>query len=255
LSEDASIPGVVTKASKEGFERLLFAPTFLIAEVFSILLPGVLFILLLLAKSNHAVVAAFQTNLLGYKTRIIVALISAYLLGTVFAIPSQLIFKLQLWIWGKRYRDTQSPHFRDGLNKFLLGAFVLPRLIGTEHTLEYMVLAAMLPAFHVTTGVALICASFFPGDGFRWLEAAFGSVFFLRGYATWDKTVGHGVVLFGVSFSETIPKIFPGVEFSKLYPAILNFLSGQKIAISTQPIAQAASSSPDSVTQPPQSPS
>ena len=48
------------EGAKQGVERLLLAPVYLIYEIVAVLFPGVLFLILLLAKGNHSVVSAFQ---------------------------------------------------------------------------------------------------------------------------------------------------------------------------------------------------
>src|SRR5208337_3111512 len=89
MTEAAALAGQVKEQAKQGVDRLLLAPVYLVYEIVAVLFPGVLFIVLLLFKGNHSAVAAFSNPLLGYKTKLLVALLLGYLAGQVFSIPAE----------------------------------------------------------------------------------------------------------------------------------------------------------------------
>jgi hypothetical protein len=206
MSDTLPLPESVVGRAKEGFDRLLLAPVFLIYEIVAVILPGVLLITLLLLKGNHTVVAALQSPLLGYKTKLFVALIFSYLAGKVFVIPSEMIIRVAIFHFSKK---LDKPELKaDVAKKFFTGAFILPAMFGTEHALDYFVLGLMTASFYFSTGAVLLVSSLFPGDhALRLVEGAGGVLFCIRGYKGFYDCIGLGVTMFGVALSGTIQKL------------------------------------------------
>ncbi|MGC2464494.1 MAG: hypothetical protein WA517_04805 [Candidatus Acidiferrum sp.] len=220
--------------AKEGIERLLLAPVFLVHEIVAILFPGVLFIVILLAKGNHNVLSAFQNPLLGYKTKLCISLVVGYLIGKVFSIPADALRELRGEKYFKGVQQPGSARLKEATKKFASGAFLLSGLYANEHALDYMVLAQMNVTFNVTTGVMLLLSSLIPGDGFRWLEGLIGTLFLIRGYNGYEAYFGMVVSMLGLSLSGEFQKLFPGDPMSG-YLRAMNIASAQSATQPQQP--------------------
>jgi len=211
MTETIPLEGPLKEHAKEGVERLLLAPVFLIYEIVAVLFPGVLFLILLLAKGNHSVVAALQASLLGYKTKLFVALVLGYLAGKVFSIPTDGLREYASERFWKEVNQTGSKRLPDLAKRFVVGAFLLPKLFAVEHVLDYIVLSLMNVSFNTTTGTVLLVSSLIPGDHFfRWIEFASGALLLIRGYkglrTYWELIVS----MLGITHSDSFRKLFPG---------------------------------------------
>jgi len=91
---DENIPGKVS----DGLDRLLFGPVYLVAEVISSVLPGLLFYLLLLLNKNQLVVSLFHLDFIGYRTKLLLVVFIAYMIGNAFGIPHAIVAPI---IWQK----------------------------------------------------------------------------------------------------------------------------------------------------------
>src|SRR6266481_4397835 len=138
MTETVPLAGPLKEHAKEGVERLLLAPVFLIYEIVAVLFPGVLFLILLLVKGNHSVVAALQSPLLGYKTKLFVALLLGYLAGKVFSIPAEGLRNYFTEEFAKEVGQPGSKLIPDLTKRFLVGVFLLPGLFASEHALDYL---------------------------------------------------------------------------------------------------------------------
>ena len=246
MTETVPLAGPLKEHAKEGVERLLLAPVFLIYEIVAVLLPGVLFIILLLAKGNHSVVAALQTPLLGYKTKLCVALVLGYLAGKVFSIPTDGLRAEFTERFTKEVQQAGSRRLPDLAKKFVIGVFVLPKLFAVEHVLDYIVLSLMNVSFSATTGTVLLVSSLIPGDYvFRWIEFAIGALLLIRGYNGFRTTLELAVSMLGVSLSESIRKLFPGGLADGL-EAALKLAASQSTTAQPQPSAIAPVAPPQS---------
>jgi hypothetical protein len=207
--------------AKEGVDRLLLAPVYLVYEIVAVLFPGVIFLLLLLVKGNHAVVAALQSPLLGYKTKLCIALLIGYLAGKVFSIPAD-----GLWnYFGKRFvKEAVQPgsrHLPDLAKRFLTGAFFLPRLYASEHALDYLVMALMNFSFGVTTGIVLLISSLIPGDhSLRLVEAVTGVLLLVRGHKGVRSCLEMTISMLGLAHSAMVQKLFPGDKTDAMQAAL-----------------------------------
>jgi hypothetical protein len=209
MSDKLPLVGPLKERAKDGVDRLLLAPVFLIGEIVAVLFPGILFTVLLLVKGNHSVLSGLQSTILGYRTKLFVALVFSYLAGTVFSYPAGVLLSYRMKKWGKQLESPE--HSKDATQKFYLGVFLLPSFFGTEHTLDYFVLSIISVFAQVSTGAVLLVSSLIPGDhGFRWIEAGVGAFLCVRGYQQIQMAFNIAVALFGISLSETIKKIIPG---------------------------------------------
>src|SRR6266566_1352125 len=78
-------------SANSGLSQLLFGPVYLIGEAIGFVLPGVLFCLGLLLKGQRAPFAAFDLTFLGYRTRVFVFLLIAFVVGKILTSPLRLI--------------------------------------------------------------------------------------------------------------------------------------------------------------------
>jgi hypothetical protein len=251
MADDSPLVASIAKQTREGFDRLLLAPVFLIHEIIAIVVPGILFIVLLFFKGNSCVVSELHFDFLGYKTRLFIGLILCYVVGKMFAIPSDVASKIALRKFAKEVANPTSGRVNDLTKRFLVGIFVLPDLFGAENALTYMVLTFTAASFYMTTGSVLLVASVVPGDHFgRLAEATLGLLSFARGYLSLQSCVDMGISMLGISFSGSIQKLFPGkmTDVMQIGLALLNSKTEKPADASAVPTTGAppvtASSSP-----------
>jgi hypothetical protein len=247
MTETVPLTGPLKERAKEGVERLLLAPVFLIYEIIAVLFPGILFIILLVVKGNHGVVSALQSPLVGYKTKLFVAVLLGYLAGKVFSIPTDGLRNYFTEQFVKEAGQPGSKQMPGLMKRFLVGVFFLPGLFASEHALDYLVLAVMNVSLSVTTGTVLLVSSLIPGDrSLRWIEAAIGTLLFVRGYNGFRACVELAVSMLGVTLSGTIQKLFPGNSMAALEAALK--------LMSPQVAAQTNQQAPAQPQQPPNAP-
>ncbi len=244
MTETVPLAGPLKEHAKEGVEKLLLAPVFLIYEIVAVLFPGVLFLILLLAKGNHSVVAALQTPLLGYKTKLFVALVLGYLVGKVFSIPTDGLREYFSERFGKEVNQTGSKRLPELAKRFVFGAFLLPKLFAVEHALDYIMLSQMNVSFNTTTGTVLLVSSLIPGDHFfRGIEFAIGALLLVTGYKGLNTYFGLIISMFGITHSESFRKLFPG-GFADAFEAALKLAASQSTTQTSQTAQQPQPSVP-----------
>jgi hypothetical protein len=239
MTDHVPLASPIKGGAKEGVERLLLAPVYLIYEIVAVLFPGVLFIILLLAKGNHSVISAFQNPILGYKTKICIAVVIAYLAGKVFSGPAD---GLRVHFTAKFSQEAQKPNSKttqDLAKKFLIGVYFLPGLYASEHALDYLVMTMMNVSFSVTTGIVLLISACIPGDHYlRWVELGVGPLLLIRGYRGYKVSLEFAVYMLGVTLSSEVQKLVPGVAPLQTAAALLNRLAAiQSTTQETPPIA------------------
>jgi hypothetical protein len=254
MTETVPLAGPLKERAKEGVERLLLAPVFLLYEIVAVLLPGILFIVLLVVKENHGVVSALQSPLLGYKTKLFVALLLGYLAGKVFSIPADGLRSHFTEKFTKEVGQPESKQVPGLMKKFLVGVFFLPGLFSSEHALDYLMLSQMNVSFSVTTGTVLLVSALIPGDrSLRWIEAAIGALLLVRGYNGFRASLEFAVSMLGLTLSGPFQKLFAGNSTDALRLA-LRLISVQSatqtnLQPTTQP--QASPDAPPTLPQPP----
>jgi hypothetical protein len=197
------------KTARQGVDRLLLAPVFLLYEIVSVLIPGLLFVVLLFVKGNHSLVAAMQSQLLGYKTKLSIAALFAYVAGKVFNLPANSLFKSSVDRWRAEIAKP-GPKLQSSREAFATGVFLLPGLFAREHILDYIIVQAMNAAFQLSTGLVLVVSSLFPGDHLRFVEALVGLVLSVFGYRAFMNLPTILAALLGLAMSAEFQKLFPG---------------------------------------------
>jgi hypothetical protein len=168
---------------------------YLVYDLLTALLPGILFSVLLIAKHLHAPTEALSSPLLGYKIKISLGLLVSYIIGRVFRTP----IELALFVLFEREMNKVSnpPHggaTTDFVRNFFIGALAVPKLFNKVQPVDMMVLLFANTIFTANTGVIFMVAGAIHGDGFlRAVELGAGLVMLL--------TVAAGVRRFVSSFA------------------------------------------------------
>ena len=162
-----------------GLREILLQPTYFIAEVYSAILPGLVFAFLLFEKRNWTVLAFLSSPSIGYKTKLAVGFAMSYAAGKILGLPFRLVERTY-----KAIRSTDPDHKKEVARMLphFLGGLVLPALMGARDYMTYFVIAWCNYAFYSVTGIALLLASAIPGDGdLRLLEFGLGVVLVAAG--------------------------------------------------------------------------
>jgi hypothetical protein len=161
----------------ESAHKFLLAPMYLIYDLATALLPGVLFSVLILVKHIELPSHLFASATFGYKTKIAVALFISYIIGRCFRTPIEIIIP---WLILKRFQGLMKhPRRLEKISSLLvslvMGAISAPKLFEKISALDIIVLSFTNTIFSGTTALVLITAGFIPGDGrYRTFELAVG---------------------------------------------------------------------------------
>lgn len=71
----------------EGIRTLLLGPMILLGELMGALIPGVIFVLLLIVKRVPEAMSAINCGFIGYKTKIVCGVLISFVVGKLFFIP------------------------------------------------------------------------------------------------------------------------------------------------------------------------
>ncbi len=172
---DENIPGKVS----DGLDRLLFGPVYLVAEVISSVLPGLLFYLLLLLNKNQLAVSLFHVDFIGYRTKLLLLIFIAYMVGKAFGIPHAIAAP---FVWQKllplEINTKKRKDEKEVLQYLAAGAIGLPTILGPSRILDHLVLGQAMLVFYFSSGMALVVAGFLQGDPtFRAIELIVGTCF------------------------------------------------------------------------------
>ncbi len=183
----------------EGVSKLLLAPFYLVYDILTGLLPGMLFSVLLVGKGIHGPAALMGSTLFGYKTKVFLGLILSYLLGRFFRTPIEVLggrfFQAQLV---KVMRAPNSEASVDLLKSFFTGAIAFPKLLNKVPALDFLVLAVANIVFTLTTGAVLLVGSTIPGDGsLRLVELGVGVVMLSSAFFGLRSFIRSCIVLVG----------------------------------------------------------
>jgi hypothetical protein len=189
----------------KSISQLLLSPLFLLNEILGTIVPGALLLLLLGLKGNVLLREGWMNPLFGYKTKIAISLLLAFIFGKMLRIPLSFVAVVIT-----RLRPQKAPEVPD----FLKGHSELVRQIVTAAFTEGVLVArpvlmdrvSLLQSdvnFHIGLGTALLVAAFIHGDGsfLRGLEATLGLAMFSLGIRksaqyqerTWNA-IGIGLV-------------------------------------------------------------
>jgi hypothetical protein len=183
----------------EGFNKLLLAPTYLVYEILTALVPGVLFCTLLIGKGFNAPTAVLSTTLLGYKTKILLGLVISYFTGRFFrSFVEPVVFLVVERKLKKIAAAPLSSASIDAIQAIFLGALALPKLFEKIPAVDLLVLTFSNAVFSYTTGIMLITSGMIRGDGYlRAVELIVGIVFLLREVITFNRILDGLLIALG----------------------------------------------------------
>ncbi len=192
-----------------GLTQLLFGPVFLICEVIGILLPGFLFCLLLAFKGYRLPVAMFHVDYLGYRTKVCVFLLVAYMVGKVLNVPLRTLLNYvveKVSVFGEREpREQAAKNFWYYL---LAGVVIVPTFLGKSRILDYLMVGLSALSFEFGAGFGLLLLSAIPGDGkMRILELLAGLLLLLALLKSLKQVEGVVAVTIGYSLHDFLSKI------------------------------------------------
>lgn len=185
----------------EGIRNLLLGPMTLLGELMGALVPGVLFLLLLIAKRVPAAASAVAWDGFGYKTKVACGLLIAFVVGKVFYIPLMSLPNLFVRRTAKfklvdpKKNGTLWEQLTPEARHLFGGIFAVEFLKGAT-AWEHLNVAYAETTFRLSTGAVLVVASAIPGDGrLRWVELLIGTLFIVYGVLG-ARSIG----LLGLSF-------------------------------------------------------
>ena len=161
-------------ADQKGINQLLLSPLFLFNLILGTLTPGVVLMLLLILKGNRLLRNVWFNVPLGYKTKVALYLLLAYVFGSVVKLP---IVGLAAFV--KTAPMPEPVGIFKGqtaeVAHMLRTMFTDGVIMATPGLTDRLSLIQADASFHLTTGIALLAAATIPGDGhLRWLELLIG---------------------------------------------------------------------------------
>src|SRR5579864_5553463 len=187
---------------KSDLHRALLGPLSLATEFFGALLPGCVLLTLICIKRGW-VTLLLSYPLLGYKTKVIVALFAAYLAGKATMSLVTQLRQLAMWIAKKRneLKERSKPAEKNftvlqmisdliskamtrstSVASFVAGFVGAPMLTNKSQMMDVYTAHENAVYFHLNTGLVLFICSLVPGDGgFRIAEGTAGVIFLVGG--------------------------------------------------------------------------
>lgn len=212
----------IKSGSSSTLGALFFGPIFLAAEFLGNIFPGLLFYLLLILKKNSLAYLLFETPFLGYRTKLILVVFIAFfigkLLGTPYAMLQAGVFPGNSPIQLERTKRSKEQNL---ILHLVLGAVVLPSLVGKSGIMDYLAIGNAGVYFSFSSGLALLVGSAIPGDGqtLRIIELVVGVFFLVAGYVQASQFMTALAAFTGMSLREFIEKI-PPANLPALLPVV-----------------------------------
>ena len=248
---------------KPDLHRTLLGPLSLATEMFGALLPGCVFVMLILTKRGWVSVS-LSYPLLGYKTKVALALFVSYIVGKLMLSVIALIVRFVKWTKeninrkGRKQHPEQKPQnilqllanlASQSLEtsnelRFFIGGLVAAPIVSKDSDLfQHYAAAEASSLFHLNTGLAFIVAAVIPGDGaLRLLEAAAGVILLVRGIMLEIESTFLVAAMLGASLNKYLSGLEPGQLSAGLKSgwSILNVL----LKTQTPVVQQAVTPSP-----------
>jgi hypothetical protein len=186
----------------KGINQLLLSPLYLLNHIFGVLMPGAFFLLLLALKGNVLLRNGWTNPLFGYKTKVALFILLAYVVGSMLRLPLQ-------WL-AAAFKPFQTPatvfkNQHPEVQKALTAILTDGVLIARPFLLDRLSLLQSNVAFHIGVGIALLVAAFVPGDGsLRWLEAFLGTAMFVTGFRKGKDLVDETIGAIGIGLAHVI---------------------------------------------------
>ncbi len=168
----------------KGISQLLLSPLFLLNHILGTVVPGALLILLLALKGNLLLRAGWLNPLFGYKTKVAIFLMLAFVIGSMLRLPLQFVVMAAKSFAPKAAQDAKLflKEQPEAVRQAITGAMTDGVLLARPALMDRLSLLQTDVAFHLGIGTALLVAALVPGDsGLRWLEALLGLAMFVVG--------------------------------------------------------------------------
>jgi hypothetical protein len=189
----------------KSISQLLLSPLFLLNEILGTVVPGALLLLLLGLKGNVLLREGWMNPLFGYKTKIAISLLLAFIFGKMLRLPFHFIGVVL-----RRFKPEKAlevPDFLKGhsesVRQMVVAAMTEGVLVARPVLMDRVSLLQSDVTFHIGLGTALVVAACIHGDGsfLREIEAILGLGMLLLGFAksveyqerTWSA-IGIGLV-------------------------------------------------------------
>lgn len=247
---------------KPDLQRTLLGPLSLATELFGALIPGSVFLILTCVKCRWAS-PILTYSLIGYGTKVVLAVLASYVIGKVSLSAIGLISDSTEWLGRKLSASEKeeplpanptalqslvrvgfslterAPSWFKNLLVGMAGASVLSNKSDLFH---HYTASKAESSFHLNTGLLLILASLIPGDGnFRALEALSGAILLAAGI---KQTFEHHLLMagfFGTVINEYLTRQSPEKVIGTL-AGILKFLfTLAKVPAGSEAVPPAAS--------------
>ncbi len=175
--------------------QLLLAPIYLLHELYAALIPGVIFLFLFLLKRSHFVASVVSaTTMLGYKTRLVLLTLIAFVIGkvllSVVSLGCRWLAAILRWPvtlikrWQKSLPVTPEEKLTDPDQErryLLIGVFKGIILAKDGSDFDPHERQRATAGFLLNLGLVLLIAGCYPGDGLRGFELAGGVMCMITG--------------------------------------------------------------------------
>ena len=249
---------------KPDLHRTLLGPLSLATEIFGALIPGCVFMILVGIKRQWAT-AILSYPLVGYKSKIAVALLASYILGKVVLSIVALSVELLKWFAEKlKTKEAQKPQpaanqlqvlatlvseylgsASESFRAFIGGLVAGPILSGKFQAFEHYAAHEASTLFHLSTGLIFILCAAIPGDGnFRVIEGVAGALLLLRGVRSISQSEQIVAGFLGVALNQYLRDLQPRQVASGLKAAWAVIAQLSKTPVPTPADSPSAAPSP-----------
>jgi hypothetical protein len=175
--------------------ELLLHPLNMLHQIFAGLIPGVLAIFVALMKHSRVIPAAMSvTGMLGYKTRVVLAVVLAFVIGRIVQSCTLAIAvtarKLSEWLKIRTGNAATLTPSQEQARNFVVAVAFGTVLAKDGSAFDAWESQRAQIGMMLNAGLVLIAASFFPGDGLRMCELMSGLILFLIGIQQGTKLDG-----------------------------------------------------------------
>jgi hypothetical protein len=185
----------------KGISQLLLSPLFLLNHILGTVVPGAVLILLLALKGNLLLRAGWLNPLFGYKTKVALFVMLAFVFGSMLRLPLQLL-ALVIKPSSPKPPEEFLKGQPDVVRQIVSAAMTDGVLLARPTLMDRLSHLQTDVAFHIGMGTALAVAALVSGDGsLRLLEGLLGLAMFLVGIRKGMKyneqvlsVVGIGIV-------------------------------------------------------------
>lgn len=195
----------MSELDSKGINQLLLSPLFLLNTIFGTLLPGILFCLLLGLKGNFLLHQGWSSPYFGYKTKVALFLVVAFVLGSMLKLPFHLISVAIRIARPQLNASTFLPGQPEAVRQAVSAIVTDGVLFARPALIDRLSLVQSDLSFHIGIGTCLIVASLIAGDGsLRVLEGLLGIAMFLMGVRKGVQYQETSIGLIGVGLADIL---------------------------------------------------